>query len=89
MSGKWESLGNQLPMRGWQLLDIHTKYSNPEDCLKALIGKWLQEEHLNTWSHLVHALKNPNVGESDRGEHLKENTFQVNYSAQIIVQTQL
>ena len=72
MSGKWERLGKQLEMRVWKLHDIRTQYSNPEECLKALIGKWLQEEHLNTWSHLVHALKSPNVGESDLGEHMKE-----------------
>ena len=76
MSGKWEHLGKQLEMRVWQLDDIRTQYSNPEDCLKALIGKWLQEVHLHTWSHnfiIVHALKSRNIGESDLGDHLKEN----------------
>ena len=72
MSGKWESLGKQLRMGNRQLRNIRTHYFNPEDCLKALIRKWLQKEQLHTRSHLVHALKSPNVGESDLGDHLKE-----------------
>ena len=46
---------------------------------------WLQQAHhaslkgLLTWSHVVLALKSPEVGESQLGEHLKKNTFQVNY----------
>ena len=71
ISGKWENLGKQLGLEDW-LNDIRTKYSNPADCLKALISRWLQKECLRTWSHLVHALKSPNVGESDLGDCLKE-----------------
>jgi len=56
----------------YHLNDIRTRYSNPGDCLKALIGKWLQKQQLHTWSHLVHALKSPKVGESDLGDRLKE-----------------
>ena len=72
MSGKWESLGEQLGMTDEELDGIRTEYSNPDDRLKALIRQWLQEAHLNTWSHLVHALKNPTIGESDLGDRLKE-----------------
>ena len=72
MSGKWESLGKQLGMYDGELDDIRYEYSNSDDRLKELIRQWLQEGQLHTWNHLVHALKSPNVGESDLGDHLKE-----------------
>jgi len=67
--------------------NIHTRYPNPADGMKELIKQWLQqyyhgfslrglkpswEKGLRTWSHVVLALKSPEVGESQLGEHLKQ-----------------
>jgi len=79
MSGKWESLGQQFGMPSHILHRIRTRYSNPADGMKELIKVWLQQDHelfgrkcLLTWSHVVLALKSPEVGESQLGEHLKQ-----------------
>ena len=71
MSGKWESLEKQL---GVDEFESYTRpsYPDPADCLRGLISQWLQDEHLNTWSHLVHALNSPDVGEAQLGSHLKQ-----------------
>ena len=67
---KWEKLGKQLGVREWKLKDIHTKYSEPADCLRELFKHWLQLD-LPTWNHVVFVLKNPNIGESLLGDYLK------------------
>jgi len=80
MSGKWESLGEQFGIPSSYLDDIRTQYSNPADGMKVLIKMWLQQDYheyswhrgLLTWSHVVLALKSPEVGESQLGEHLKQ-----------------
>ena len=80
MSVKWESLGRQLGIPSGYLDDIRTRYPNPADGMKELIKQWLQQDYhlttlrrgLKTWSHVVLALKRPEVGESQLGEHLKQ-----------------
>ena len=73
--GKWENLGKQLGLEYW-LNDIRINYSDPADCLKGLIRQWLPNPtKLLTWSHLVHALKSPIIGESELGDRLKEKYF--------------
>jgi len=78
MSGKWKNLGQQLGIPRDYLDAIHTQYPNPAHGMKELIKVLLQQEHfvffkgLTTWSHIVHALKSPEVGESQLGEHLKQ-----------------
>ena len=79
MSGKWESLGKQFGIPSDYLDDIRTRYSNPADGMKQLIKVWLQQHYrglslrgLTTWNHVVLALKSPEVGESQLGEHLKQ-----------------
>jgi len=71
VSGKWESLEKQL---GMDKLGYYTRpsYPNPADCLRGLISQWLQHDHLDTWSHLVHALNSPAIGEPQLGDHLKQ-----------------
>ena len=70
VSIRWESLGKQLGM-GDSLEDIRTQYFDHADCLREVLRRWLLQG-LHTWSHVVHALKNPTVGESELGDHLKE-----------------
>ena len=80
MSGKWERLGKQLGIPSDYLDHIRTQYPNPADGMKELIKVWLQQDYhrisdwrsLPTWSHVVLALKSPEVGESQLGEHLKQ-----------------
>ena len=86
MSGKWERLGEQFGIPSDYLDDIRTQYPNPADGMKELIKLWLQQDYhkysswrglslfrsLLTWSHVVLALKSPEVGESQLGEHLKQ-----------------
>ena len=82
MSGKWESLGQQFGIPSPCLGRIRTRYPNPADGMKELIKVWLQQDYhkfswrgLLTWSHVVLALKSPEVGESQLGEHLKQKYF--------------
>ena len=77
MSGKWESLGQRFGIPSDYLDDIRTQYSNPDNGMKEMIRLWLQQDYhwgkgLTTWSHVVLALKSPEVGESQLGEHLKQ-----------------
>jgi len=79
VSGKWESLGQQFGIPRLILdSDIRTLYCNPVYAMKELIKLWLQQAHhsplkgLLTWSHVILALKSPEVGESQLGEHLKQ-----------------
>ena len=80
ISGKWERLGEQFGIPSDYLNDICTQYSNTADAMRQLIKRWLQQDYhmfssqrcLLTWSHVVLALKSPEVGESQLGEHLKQ-----------------
>jgi len=72
ISEKWEDLGRQLGLE-YALNEIRTQYSEPVECLKGLIERWLQLHYrFFTWDHIVLALKSPNIGESRLGDHLKE-----------------
>lgn len=72
---KWQNFGKQLGMDNC-LENIRTNYSDPADCLRELIKEWLQRErHLKTWSHIVVALNNPDVGESELGDYLRKKHF--------------
>ena len=80
MSGKWESLGEQFAIPRRYLDEIRTRYPNPADGMKEMIKVWLQQDYhriswekgFTTWRHVVLALKSPEVGESQLGEHLKQ-----------------
>lgn len=57
--------------------DIRTQYSKPADSMRELIKQWLKQDYrggkgLYTWNYIVLALKSPNVGESQLGDHLKQ-----------------
>ena len=82
VSAKWEKLGEQLGMKHRHLEDIRTQYSEAADGMRELIKQWLKQNYhpyrnrgLTTWSHIVLALKSPNVGESQLGDHLKQKYF--------------
>ena len=79
VSAKWEKLGKQLGMQHHHLKDIRTRYSEPADGMRELIKQWLKQVYqpfgrkgFTTWNHIVLALKSPNVGESQLGDHLKQ-----------------
>ena len=78
MSAKWEKLGKQLGMDDDDLAAIRTQYSEPADGMRELIKRWLKQDYrsilkgFTTWNHIVLALKSPNVGESQLGDHLKQ-----------------
>lgn len=76
VSAKWETFGKQIGADDYTLEDIRSQHSDPADCMKELIREWLKLERLCTWSHIVLALKNPNVGESQLGEYLEETYLQ-------------
>ena len=78
VSAKWEKLGEQLGVDLYRLKRIRTQYSEPADGMRELIKQWLKQDYnmstksLYTWNHIVLALKSPNVGESQLGDHLKQ-----------------
>lgn len=73
---KWETFGKQLGAYDDTLEDIRNQHSDPADCMKGLIEEWINLGRIRTWSHIVLVLKNPNVGESQLGECLKEKYLQ-------------
>lgn len=73
---KWETFGKQLGADDDTLEDIRSHHSYPADFMKELIGEYLKLKRLCTWSHIVLALKNPNVGESPLGEYLNKKYLQ-------------
>ena len=78
VSAKWEKLGEQLGVPHYHLEDIRTQYSEPADSMRELVKQWLKQDYreglegFTTWNHIVLALKNPNVGESQLGDDLKQ-----------------
>ena len=79
VSAKWKKLGEQLGVEHHRLEDIRIQYSDPADGMRELIKQWLKQGYhlysakgLTTWNHIVHALKSPNVGESQLGDNLKQ-----------------
>ena len=79
VSAKWEKLGEQLGVEHRYLAAIRTQYSEPADGMRELIKQWLKQDYhkynlkgLTSWNHIVLALKSPNVGESQLGDHLKQ-----------------
>ena len=79
VSAKWEKLGEQLGMDDDYLESIRTRHSESADYMRELIKQWLEQDYrqysgkgLTTWNHIVLALKSPNVGESQLGDHLKQ-----------------
>ena len=78
VSTKWEKLGEQLGVPHNRLKRIRTQYSEPADGMRELIKQWLKQNYrgifkgLTTWNHIVLALRSPNVGESQLGDHLKQ-----------------
>ena len=78
VSAKWEKLREQLGVRDDHLAAIRTQYSEPADGMRELIKQWLKQDYqmfgkgFTTWNHIVFALKSPNVGESQLGDHLKQ-----------------
>ena len=78
VSAKSEKLGEQLGVPDYRMEDIRTQYSDPADGMRELIKQWLKQDYqiyakgLTTWNHIVLALKSPNVGESQLGDHLKQ-----------------
>ena len=71
VSTKWESLANQLGRHDLLSEVRNNKYSDPTLCLREYIRLWLQYG-LPTWNHIVLALKCPDVGASQLGDHLRE-----------------
>ena len=78
VSAKWKKLGEQLGVDDRYLAAIYAQYSEPADGIRELIKQWLKQDYhrslksLYTWNHIVLALKSPNVGESQLGDHLKQ-----------------
>ena len=78
VSVKWEKLGEQLGVMHRRLENIRTQYSDPADGMRELIKQSLKQDYhygnnsFITWNHIVFALKSPNVGESQLGDHLKQ-----------------
>ena len=78
-NAKWEKLGEQLGVPHYHLVAIRTQYSDPTDGMREVIKQWLKQDYqrfgqkgFTTWNHIVLALKSPNVGESQLGDHLKQ-----------------
>lgn len=69
---KWYSIGLQLGLNPHDLDEIRVNKSSDEDCLEAVISKWLKVCAKPTWRDLADALKSATVGYSALAHELLE-----------------
>ena len=68
---KWESIGRELDLYDWVSADnTHYQYQGDDgDRLRAMLKRQLQ--YTPTWRNIVHALRSPDVGESQLADELE------------------
>ena len=70
VTGKWQYIGEGLGVEEDSLDYIRTKHSDPGDCLREVLRRWLPS-CAATWKHIVAVLRTPRIGDSHLAEHLE------------------
>ena len=70
VSEKWQDIGEELGVEQSSLTRIHTKSSDPGDCLwKVLIERF--QSCPTTWKDIIAVLRTPRIGDSHLADHLE------------------
>ena len=67
---KWQDMGEELGVEQDLLRRISTNVSDPDDCLREMLRRWLQS-CAATWKHIVTVLRTPCIGNSHLADHLE------------------
>ena len=67
---KWQYIGEELGVEQSSLDDIRSKHSDPGDCLREVLSKWLPR-CVATWKRIVAVLRTPRIGDSHLADHLE------------------
>ena len=70
VSEKWQYIGKELGVNQFSLDYIRTNYSDPGDCLREVLRRWLSS-CAATWKHIVAVLRTPRIGDSHLADHLE------------------
>ena len=70
VSGKWQYIGEELGVDQFSLIYVSTNYSDPGDCLREVLSRWLPC-CAATWKHIVAVLRTPRIGDSHLADHLE------------------
>ena len=81
---KWEDIGRELDVKQDKLRDIHTKYSDPGDSLRAILSERLKRHYI-TWKYIITILRTPHVGESNLAYQLETKYCPSEHSLMIII----
>ena len=67
---KWQYIGEELGVEQDLLSYIRTNFSDPGDCLREVLWRWLPS-CVATWKHIVAVLRSPRIGEYHLADHLE------------------
>ena len=67
---KWRIIGEELGVGKYVLDDIHTDYSEPENCLRKVLRERVRSQ-VTSWGGIIAVLRTPRVGEFQLADHLE------------------
>ena len=67
---KWRIIGVELGVRKYVLDDIHTDYSESENCLREVFSNRVRCQ-ATSWGDIIAVLRTPRVGEFQLADHLE------------------
>ena len=65
---KWQYIQKELGVNQFSLRRIST---DPGDCLREVLRRWLPTGGAATWKHIVAVLRTPQIGDSHLADHLE------------------
>ena len=70
VSEKWQDIGEKLGVDQFSLTRIHTKNSDPGDCLWRVLSERFKR-CATTWKDIIAVLRTPHIGVSHLADHLE------------------
>ena len=67
---KWQYIGEELGVEQSSLRDIHTKHSDPGDCLREVLYNRLNRCS-TTWGEIIAVLRSPRIGDFQLADNLE------------------
>ena len=68
---KWQYIGEEVGVEQSSLWDIHTKHSDPGDCLREVLRERLRNCATTTWGDIIAALRSPRIGDFQLADNLE------------------
>ena len=67
---KWQYIGEELGVKQYSLRNIHTKHSDPGDCLREVLREQLRN-CATTWGDIIAVLRSPRIGDFQLADNLE------------------